>query len=149
MTGLTNSKFFRHICADNLEVFLLLPITRHFTERDEPAVGSGTATYSTCLSFTKFEIRAPLPALGAPNQGSLLSQKAFRRKKTFSWQDCKADTTCWLHPSSNTDQGLNSTPYSQWHCQQRLEHLSALLCHCRKRNFTAWKTVPVLWLARK
>ena len=112
------SKCFRDIGTEDTDAFLLLPITRLFTERDEPAVGYGTATYSSCPSSTMFEIGRPPPPrvipadgepeLWAPNQRSLVSREALRRRKTFSLQDCKSDTTCWFQPSPHTDQG----PYS-------------------------------------
>ena len=90
------------------DVFLLLPITGLFTERDEPAAGSGTATYSTRPSSTMFEVRTPLrptdagvdgkPIRWAPNQRLLVSREALRRRITFC-QSCKPDTNDWLHPS--------------------------------------------------
>ena len=74
--------------------FFLFPITGILTERDELAVGSVTATFSTCPSSTTFEFRTPprpavvladaKPATGAPNQRSLVPQEAFHRMTTFS-----------------------------------------------------------------
>ena len=35
--------------------------------------------------------------------------EVFRHITTFSWHDCKSDTSCWLLLSPNTDHGLNSS----------------------------------------
>ena len=117
VTGLTTSKCLRDIGSnDDTDAFLLLPITGLFTERDELAADSGTATYSTCPSSTMFEIRKPLgpkfvpadtkSALCVLNQRSLVSGEVTRRRTTFFWLDCKSNISCRLHPSPSTDQGL-------------------------------------------
>ena len=118
VTGLTTSKCFRDIGPDDTDAFILLPTTRIFTLRDRVSVGCRTATSSTCPSSTMFKIRTPLspgvaPAIGesallAPKQRPLVSWEALRRRNTISWQGSKSDTTCWLHPPPNRDQGLYS-----------------------------------------
>ena len=112
-TELVTSKHLRAKGADGNCPLLLLPITGLLTKCDEPAKLSGTAMYSRWPSSRTSQKRTPerttdgpsgrqLP-LWAPNQRSLVCFDIFRRTTTFSRQNCKSDTSCWLHPSPNTD----------------------------------------------
>ena len=144
MPDLPTSNCFRDIGPDDAETFLLLPITGLFTERDELAIGSGTATYSTCPSspqlskFGRHNVQQMYLLMANENSGHRTDTHLCFGKLSDASQPSpgkianrKELTGCTHHQI----QTMGWTPHSQGNCQQ--QRLLASLRHCWRRNSSA------------